>query len=215
MSGVLRQWVEKKGLEKYFRRDNLVILVLVGILLFVIALPTDGGKEEKDRDGSEGGTLLPSAAGDGGRTAGEETPEQITVSEYAAMLEERLTEALSDMEDVGKVRVMITLKSSEELVVERETSVTSSATAETDAQGGTRTVNTGERNESVVYSTDGTRGEPYVVKSLAPQIEGVLVVAQGAGSGKVNRTVTEIAQALFGVEAHKVKVVRMKEQADF
>ena len=42
----LREWLKKKGLEKYLKRDNLIILVLAGILLFVIALPTgDGGKE--------------------------------------------------------------------------------------------------------------------------------------------------------------------------
>ena len=104
---------------------------------------------------------------------------------------------------------MITLKSSRELVVEKETPVSRSTTTETDAQGGSRTVNTSEMEENVIYSTDGSSNEPYVVKSLAPEIEGVLVVAEGAGSGTVNRTVTEIVQALFDVEAHKVKVVKM------
>ena len=66
-----------------------------------------------------------------------------------------------------------------------------------------------ETGDSTVYRTDGTASEPYVVKTLSPEIEGVLVVAEGAGSGSVNKTVTEIVQALFGVEAHKVKVVKM------
>ena len=61
----------------------------------------------------------------------------------------------------------------------------------------------------MVYRSDGSRNEPYVVKTLAPQIEGVLVIAQGAGNGTVSRTIVEIAQALFGVEAHKVRVVKM------
>ena len=109
---------------------------------------------------------------------------------------------------------MITLKSSRELIVEKETPVNRSATTENDAQGGSRTINTSELEENVVYSTDGSSSEPYVVKSLAPEIEGVLVVAEGAGSGTVNRTVTEIVQALFGVEAHKVKVVKMEAKSD-
>ena len=41
----------------------------------------------------------------------------------------------------------------------------------------------------------------------------MLVIAQGAGNGNVSRTIVEIAQALFDVEAHKVKVVRMEEAA--
>lgn len=207
---MLRQWIKEKGLEKYFRRDNLIILVLAGILLFVVALPADGGRGERTQAQTGGG--MPQLTAE--PTVGEEkaaSSAEIWGPEYAAMLEERLTEALAEMEDVGKVRVMITLKSSEELVVEREISTSRSSTEETDAQGGSRRVDTGETGENVVYSTDGGVSEPYVVKSFVPQIEGVLVVAQGAGSGRVNRTVTEIVQALFGVEAHKVKVVRMKE----
>lgn len=49
-----------------------------------------------------------------------------------------------------------------------------------------------------------------MVKTLTPEIEGVLVVAEGAGSGTVNKNITEIVQALFDVEAHKVKVVKMQ-----
>ena len=35
-------------------------------------------------------------------------------------------------------------------------------------------------------------------------------MAQGADSGNVNRMVTEIVKALFGVDAHKVRVVKME-----
>ena len=63
------------------------------------------------------------------------------------------------------------------------------------------------------YRTEGGTSEPYVVKTLSPEIEGVLVVAEGAGSGIVNRTIVEAVQALFGVEAHKVKVVKMEVQS--
>ena len=42
---------------------------------------------------------------------------------------------------------------------------------------------------------------------------GDVVVAQGAGTGTVNRNITDVVQALFDVEAHKVKVVKMDEGA--
>ena len=201
-----KQWLEDKGAAKLFRKENLVVLVLAGILLFVIALPT---KDSGDTGGAGEGSVNIAAqrketevqsAADG--SASEQA--------YAADLERRLTEALADMEQVGRVKVMITLKSSSELVVERETPVSRSATTETDAQGGSRSINTTDMEETVVYSTNGSSSEPYVIKTYVPEIEGVLVVAEGAGSGTVNRTVTEIVQALFGVEAHKVKVVKME-----
>ena len=202
MNKAWRQWFKKK--------DNFIILILAGILLFVIALPTkNGGDNQSVREmilSESGGTDgVGSGRTDGTKTLGTEGAGE----DYAAELEQRLTKILSEMADVGRVEVMITLKSSRELVVEKETPVSRSATTETDAQGGSRTVNTSEMEENVIYSTDGSSNEPYVVKSLAPEIEGVLVVAEGAGSGTVNRTVTEIVQALFDVEAHKVKVVKM------
>ncbi len=204
-----KQWIKKKGLEKYFRRDNLLILVLAGILLFIIALPTsdgekaDSGMKEKTKALS-GETLQ---TGDG-QTPGI-NPGTGTDEYYAAAMEQRLTEALADMAGVGKVRVMITLKSSRGLVVEKEEQMEQSSVKETDSQGGSRISDQASREETVVRSTDGSNSEPYVVKSYVPEIEGVLVVAEGAGSGTINRTVTEVVQALFGVEAHKVKVVKM------
>lgn len=201
-----KQWLEDKNAAKLFRKENLVVLVLAGILLFVIALPT---KDSGDTGGAGGGLA-------DSMTQKRETEVQGTADigsseqAYAADLERRLTDALADMEQVGRVKVMITLKSSSELVVERETPVSRSATTETDAQGGSRSINTTDMEETVVYSTNGSSSEPYVIKTYVPEIEGVLVVAEGAGSGTVNRTVTEIVQALFGVEAHKVKVVKME-----
>jgi stage III sporulation protein AG len=52
---------------------------------------------------------------------------------------------------------------------------------------------------------------PYVVKTIVPQVEGVVVVGEGCGTGSVDKNVTEIVQALFGLEAHKVKVVKMSD----
>lgn len=213
MENERKKWLESERIKKLFRKDNLLVLILVGILLFVIALPTkDSNEKNSGTDEGRGDVLNPSGTGSGSGADTERTEETAGL-EYAAALEKRLTEALADMADVGRVRVMITLKSSSELVVERETPVSRSVTTETDAQGGTRTVNTSETGESVVYSTEGSSSTPYVVKTYVPEIEGVLVVAEGAGSGTVNRTVTEIVQALFHIDAHKVMVVKMETKS--
>lgn len=213
-----KTWIKEKGLEKYFRRDNLLILVLGGILLVIIALPAkESSGNGKSNTGGESGTAWQQDNGSPDIAWGSETADvadaaqgHVTEEEYAAYLEAHLTEILEDMEGVGRVRVMVTIKSSQELVVEKEESASRSSTNEKDAQGGSRVGGQWENGESVVYRTDGSLSEPYVVKTLKPQVEGVLVVAEGAGTGNINRTITEIVQALFGVEAHKVKVVRME-----
>lgn len=211
-----KKWAEKKGLLKWFQKENLIVLVLTGILLIIIALPTSGGREGKQGEGGteKDGLVLPEAGSRDTQNPeekpGEEGREADTDREYAAYLEEQLTELLSQMAGVGRVRVMITLKTSKELVVEKEQPVRRSTTNENDAQGGSRIVSEMDSEENTVYRTEGSDREPYIVMTLPPRVEGVVVVAEGAGNGTVNRSIVEIVQALFGVEAHKVRVVRME-----
>ena len=212
LNGWKQRWKDK-GLEKWLKRDNLIILVLSGILLVIIALPMekDGKKDNviQNENGTPVGVPQPTSEA---KEEMDEDWEKFSEEEYSVWLEQRLTEALGQVAGVGEVRVMITLKSSRELVVEREESVSRSSTNESDSQGGSRTISQVETGESVVYSSAGTYTEPYVIKTLQPKIEGVLVVAEGAGNGTVNRTITSIVQALFDVEPHKVSVVRMEKR---
>ena len=40
-------------------------------------------------------------------------------------------------------------------------------------------------------------------------MEGVLVVAEGGGDAKIVKNISDAVLALFSVEAHKIKVVKM------
>lgn len=206
------------GLEppKWFRRDNLLILVLLGVLLFIVALPvkkeapatTDTGTEITEQYnagiltsfGQQNVTQQDTVdVGTQAVTAG-------STEEYAAYLEEKLKKMLESIRGVGEVEVMITLESSEERIVEKDMTAERSQTEEQDSAGGTRTVSSSNTGYQTVYQ-EGSQGSPFVVKTLTPKVEGVLVVAEGAGKGNMTGEITQIAQALFGVEAHKVKVL--------
>lgn len=200
----------KETWKKWFRRDNLLILILSGVLLFIIALPIK--KEDSGTEAEQSGEGISQTQQDtGNKQSGSAAGSSETTSdrEFAAELEEQLEGLLSEMADVGKVKVMITLKSSEELVVEKDEPMTRSNTNESDSAGGSRIITQMDSAETTVYRTTGSDSEPYVIKTLSPRVEGVVVVAQGAGSGTVNQNITEMVQALFDVEAHKVKVVKM------
>ena len=199
-------------LRKLFQRDNLIILILSGILLFIIALPTKEEKgtqiesQENRKSVMRGYTDVGEADSNGG--AYDQNVE--TENDYAVYLEQKLEKMLEGVSGVGKVSVMVTLQSSEELVVEEDAPVSRSNTTETDYAGGSRMISQMDAQETTIYRTEGNNSEPYVVKTILPKVEGVLVVAKGAGKGNVDKYITEIAQALFGVEAHKVKVVPME-----
>ena len=208
-----RQRLKDKGHEKWLKRDNLIILVLSGILLIIIALPAEKDEKKDNVIQSQNPVETPHPSGETKEELKENAGEdwgKFSEEEYSVWLEQRLTEALGQVAGVGEVRVMITLKSSRELVVEREESVSRSSTSESDSQGGSRVISQVESSENVIYSSEGTSTEPYVIKTLQPETEGVLVVAEGAGNGTVTRTITSIVQALFDVEPHRVSVVKMK-----
>ena len=186
---------------KWFRRDNLLILVLLGVLLFIIALPvkkeTPATSAVDSMEQSKDGNVVQDRI----RTADTENTE-----EYTAYLEEKLKKMLESIGELGEVEVMITLESSEERIVEKDMTADRSQTEEQDSAGGTRTISSSNTGYQTVYQEDD-QGAPFIVKTLAPKVEGVLIVAEGAGKGNMANEITQIAQALFDVEAHKVKVL--------
>ena len=198
--GSLQKILKKYHMEKWFKRENLVVLVLAGILVVIISIPVKSPEKEQKVTGAEDSV---------------EIPVEITEEEYekwysyAAYLEEELEEILSTVKGVGEVSVMITLETSEEVVTQKDESVVINETEEKDAQGGTRTVLGTDRKEETIYQRVEGEEKPYITKTKLPQIEGVLVVAKGAGNAEVRKRITEIAEALFAVEAHKITVVEM------
>lgn len=180
----------KKG-EKLPGKKQLLILLLVGVLLMVIVLPVPGRKEdtqEKNYDTAQ------SAEDNSG---------------YEAYLEEKTARALEHVEGVGKVEVMITLKSGAQKIIEKDQQSSSQTTEEEDSQGGTRTSNDISSDKTSIYeqNSDGSQS-PYVSKELSPEIEGVIVIADGGDNAVVVKDITEAVQALFGVEAHKIKIMK-------
>lgn len=194
-------------------KNNLLVLVLAGVLLMVIALPVDSGKK-KEKDSENGSSASENINNNSYLYTGEENTGvqgQLymgSAEEYTAMMERKVEELLGQMEGAGQVKVIITLRSSSEKVVEKDAPVSRTDTTEADSGGGTRTVNSVETGESTVYTSEGSYSEPYVIKTISPQVEGVVVLAEGAGSGSVSKNISDVIQVLFGIDAHQVKVIK-------
>lgn len=63
-------------------------------------------------------------------------------------------------------------------------------------------------NKVMITLKPSTRNTYYSSASTM-EIEGVVVCAKGAANGKVAKNITEVIQALFGLEAHKIKIAKM------
>ena len=105
------------------------------------------------------------------------------------------------------MQVRITLASSEERVTLQNDSATTESTGE-DGTGSKRQKESAT-TESVLVRKDG-QDTPYLVQILTPEIEGVVVVASGADSGQTDTEIIAAVQALFPVQAHKIRVMKMK-----
>ncbi len=204
----------KKLKEMAKDKNNLLILVLAGVLLMVIALPLDNGKktEKGGENGDSTSGKLNNESYDMEENSAWTEGLQYTDSagEYTEAMEQKVAALLMQMEWAGEVRVIITLRTSAEKVVEKDAPVSHTDTEEADSGGGTRRVNAVDTGDSTVYTNEGNYSEPYVIKTISPQIEGVVVLAEGAGSGSVSKNISDIIQVLFGIDAHQVKVVKLK-----
>lgn len=128
--------MENKLLKYFPKKKQWFVLLLVGLLLIVMALPTSNSSE-----------------GDLDKT--KQIADEYTMYEDASDDERHLEHILSNVKNVGAVHVMITYRNNDEVC-------------------------------------------------------GIVVVAEGAQNGEVVRNITEVTQALFDVDSHKIKVIKSK-----
>lgn len=158
-------------------KNKWLLLLLVGLLLLVIALPVSEPENRKTKEAET---------------------DTVNEEDYASMAEAKLEKILAQMEGAGKVKVMITLSSSSEKIVEKDKETSKDETQSTSS-------------ETTVYEETTDRGQtPYVAKELTPAVEGVVVLCEGGDEPVVVQQITEAVEALFPVESHKIKVVKMK-----
>lgn len=197
MDNKWKAFLEKVKENKMLPKKNqLVILLLIGVLLVVIAIPTPD-KKNKAAEAQDSSSALSDDTYPDSR------------EEYEEYMENRVARALEYVEGVGKTEVMITLKSSGQKIIEKDQQSSSQKTEEEDSSGGIRSVEDSTSDKTSIYEqgADGSQS-PYVSKELTPEIAGVIVIADGGDNAVVVQNITEAIQALFGVEAHKIKIMK-------
>lgn len=183
--------------EKKLKRSDWLILVLAGILILIIALPTDTkekkqAEEEKENISKENNTM-------------EASKDEI---------ERKLEDILEKIDGAGDVKVMITYQDSGTQVVEKDKNTSENSLEESDSTGGVRSTKEQQLQESTVYEEADAGNTPFVSKELLPKVEGILIVASGGDNQKVKQNISEAVLALFQVEAHRIKIVKMSGLED-
>lgn len=192
--------------DKLLKKENMIVFVLLGILLLVIAIPLEPHIEEEEINEETGKD----------RKKTDEEADAVSIYkdeslEYCLALENRIEELLSVMDGVGEVQAMVTVSSSKEMIVEKDEPISRSTVMENDSAGGSRSTNESNYEYETIYQTDSDGNKvPYVIKQIEPEILGITVVAQGGGNAVIQKNISDVLEALFHIEAHKIKVVKMK-----
>ena len=196
------QEIMSKGKEKLFSLGikQWVMLLLAGVCCLVIVFPMG------DKNNS---TINETDRGHPERELYAEK-EPVQETNYEAGLEERLENLLSGVEHVGKVKVMITVSNSGQKNVLQDGSRETEQVTETDSAGGNRhSVSEKKEGTTVFYDIAG-ESVPYILSETYPEITGVVVIAEGSGTGTVDLDILNAVQVLFDVPAHKIKIMKMK-----
>lgn len=162
----------KKTVIQVLKKYKFVALILlVGLVLML--LPTSDGNTEHER---------------------EERSEAYSLSQT----EQRLELLLRNMQGVGQVNVMLTLKSGSTLELAKDSS-TSVRDNETKRDSDVVTVSRGSGSEEVV-----------VTQERYPVYQGAVVVCEGGGNSAVRLAVIEAVSVLTGLGSDKITVVQWK-----
>jgi stage III sporulation protein AG len=126
-------------------------------------------------------------------------------------METRLKEILEKIVGVGTVDVLITVDSTEEIVVQKEGQDSQQVTDENDPNGGRRHI-TSITNEGrvVLYEVSGDQ-KPIVTKTINPRIRGILIVAKGAENATVRRLIVSAVEKGVNVPVNRISVVPSKQ----
>lgn len=165
--------VEKvTALLKKYRLPALVILA--GIVLMLLPTGEQSGKTEETSAGEEGFSL--------------------------AETERRMAEVIGAIDGVGRVKVMLTLRSGETLELAEDSSASQGSGGDVRQERQVLTVNRGSGKQEVV-----------VTQRMYPVYQGAVVVCQGAGDSRVRLRVMETVAVLTGLSSDKISVVQWKQ----
>lgn len=181
---------------------RLGLLAVAAIILIICSLPQNQSSNLNQTQ-SVGSSL--------------DTDGDTSLFSYEHELENRLEQILGGMEGITSVDVMITLSATSEKVLEKSIQLEENKQEIEKGSGESLeksvTSSLSKKNEALL--TGNTSGSmPYIIKEMSPSIQGVVVAAQGNITQTKIREISEAVQALFGIEAHKIKVIEKKSQAE-
>lgn len=194
---------KENGKSNKKKIENIVVFIII-LIITVVAINTiwSGDKDNTEKENVSSNTTKQLAT----------THETATSSDNQSSLEEQLETILSNIDGVGKVKVLITYSESSEVVAMYNESSKNSQIEEQDSGGGTRTTTETDSTKEIIYKEENGETIPVTQKVIQPKIEGAIITATGAGNGTIKNNIVQAVEAVTGLATHKIQVFEMKKE---
>lgn len=137
--------------------------------------------------------LLPNGSGD--KSASPDPAPEYESFDLAA-LQRQISDALSEIDGVGKTEVVLTLSSTMETVYQ------------TDSRGDENETSLSYQTETVITNAGSGVQSAVVRERVYPKFRGALIVCEGASSASVRLEVTRAVEALTGLSSDRITVLK-------
>ncbi|AOK88794.1 stage III sporulation protein AG [Paenibacillus sp. SEL3] len=205
----LEQWLGggADGAKRFNSFRWLLILGLIGVAIMLFNSFVNVKKVDPENVGREPPGVMKNEP-----TLETTTGEESSFAGIEKVFEDNMKQMLEQIVGVGTVDVMVTVDSTEEVIVQRNVKDMQEENNETDANGGQRHTTQYTRDgEIVTYESSGGQHTPIVTKKVKPQVRGVLVVAMGAENPTVKQLIVDAVQKGLNVPSYKISVVPRKQ----
>jgi stage III sporulation protein AG len=128
-------------------------------------------------------------------------------------LERRLKAILSQVEGAGQVDVSVFLATGIRYEYAVNVSANKRVIDEKDQGGGVRlTTEDNSSDQYVLIRGNQTQEQPVVIQESSPQIQGVLIVADGAKNPVVKSKLLQATRVALGLESHRIQVLPREDR---
>lgn len=131
-----------------------------------------------------------------------------TSAETENQMEREIETLLCAISGVKKATVVITYEDSGEQHVEKDETTQSEENKEEDGQGGKRTLESEQKQETTVYVEDAEGNRyPFVKTETYGTVRGVAVVVNGTYDESIREKIVRTLEVLLDVPTHKIQVI--------
>ena len=132
----------------------------------------------------------------------EDIQTETQITDFCENTEEKLEAILAQMQGADRVRVLVTLESSDEKIY--------AADAKTDTKSGADSQQK-STDEKYVLIDKSNGDDGILLKTNAPKVKGVIVVCDGGDDPSVVKQITDAVSAALGIGANRISVMKMKQ----